>query len=77
MNIEKSIFDIDDFIKIIRDYQERLNKVREKVGDILLEIRSGKIRITEEQLLRLQKMDSTLTREQVSLVEKGKIYVKK
>ena len=47
------------------------------VGNILLSIRNGHIKITEEQFIRLQNMDATLTREQVSLVEKGKIYVKK
>lgn len=60
----------------------RLPKENEKIGranigEILISIRAGKIRITEEQFIRLQNIDTTLTRGQVSLIEKKKTYVKK
>ena len=42
---------------------------RNKVGEMLLSIRSGRIRITEQQFLRLQKMGVNLTREQVTFFE--------
>lgn len=56
---------------------ESLGKEKEAIGNILLSIKLGKIILTKTQFIRLQNMDATLTREQVSLVEKGKIYVKK
>ncbi len=54
---------------------EALHREKEKVGDILLSIKSGNIAITEEQLLRLKNIDASLTREDVTLVKH--IYVKK
>ncbi len=56
---------------------ESLNNEKVKAGDILVSIRTGKIRITENHFLRLQKIDASLTREQVVLLEKAPVYVKK
>ncbi len=50
---------------------------RNKVGEMLLSIRSGRVRITEQQFLRLQKIGVNLTREQVTFFERPRIYVKK
>ena len=48
-----------------------------RVGEMLLSIRSGRIRITEQQFLRLQEMGVNLTREQVTFFERPRTYVKK
>lgn len=80
VRVDRSIFQIGQFY---RRYQrlpepgESFRRERNKVGDMLLSIRVGKIRITEAQFLRLQQMDVTLTREQVRFIEKPKTLIKK
>ena len=63
--------------KRLPDQGESIGNEKNKVGDILLLIRIGKIRITEGQFTRLQQMNANLLREQVQFLEKQKKNKKK
>ena len=79
VTIERKIRKIEQFYQetgTLPEAGEHLGREKERSGDILLSIRTGKVRITEKQFLRLQRIDATLTREQVQFFEKPKINTK-